>query len=195
MERVKSKIDAMGMDNVSVEHLEELKAWTCIAKDIAEYDYYYHITEAMEKPENEYGVNYDEHGKYYTQPRMSNGQFRTDMRRRGYDEMYDRTPMYYEDMNVRDNRMYYTTSDVGLGSSIGASNMSTSRGYSESRYDMARRGYEEAKKMNPSTDNMEKIQDVFEVLKSDMKEIKPKMTPAEKTFARTELTNMANSMV
>lgn len=48
LECVKSKVDSIGMDNLDRESVEELKAWVCIAKDVAEYDYYYHITEAME---------------------------------------------------------------------------------------------------------------------------------------------------
>lgn len=195
MECVKTKVNAMGIDNIEGQHLEELKMWSCIAKDIAEYDYYCHITEAMEKPENEYGVNYDENGRYYSQPRMSNGQFRPDMRRRGFDEMYDRMPMYYDDM--QNGRMYYTTSDAGMGSTMGASNVSytSGRGYSDSGYERARRGYEESRQMDPNDEHMDKLKEVFNELKDEMKELKPHMTSNAKTYARSELTNMANNMV
>lgn len=178
MECVKTKVEGIGLDNLDESSLCELEKWSCIAKNIAKYDYYYHITEAMEKPENEYGVNYDENGKYYTQPRRDNGQFRPDMRR-GFDEMYDRSPRYSDDMH----RMYYE------------GEYSTHN--NNSRYDMARRGYEEAKMNHPSDDatNMDKMKDIFEVLKGDMKELKPHMTSQEKTYARNELTNMANSMM
>ena len=196
MECVKTKIDAMGMDNLNTENIEELKAWVCIAKDIAEYDYYYHIVKAMEEnPQEKYGVNYDENGKYYTQPRRDNGQFRPDMRRRGFDEMYDRMPMYYDDM--QNGRMYYTTSDAGMGSTMGASNVSytSGRGYSDSGYERARRGYEESRQMDPNDEHMDKLKEVFDKLKDEMKELKPHMTSNAKTYARSELTNMANNMV
>lgn len=62
MDCLKTKVKAKGLDNIKANELEELKCWTEIAKNIAEYDYYYHITEAMEQPENEYGVDYDENG-------------------------------------------------------------------------------------------------------------------------------------
>lgn len=171
MECVKSKVDAMGMDNLNREDVEELKIWACIAKDIAEYDYYYHITEAMEKPENKYGVNYDENGKYYTPMRDSDGRYMS----RAYDGMYDRSPRY--------DKMYYE------------GEYSTRE--NNSRYDMARRGYEEAKMNHPTDDvtNMDKMKDIFEVLKGDMKELKPHMTSQEKTYARNELTNMANTLM
>lgn len=195
MECVKSKIDAMGMDNLGREDVEELKMWTCIAKDIAEYDYYYHITEAMEKPENQYGVNYDENGKYYTPPRSSNGQFRQDMRRRGYDEMYDRSPMYYRDMDMNEGKMYYTESSEM--NSMRGSNSSgmNGRGYSESGYERARRGYEEAKMADPNTDYTEEMKEMFRNLEEEMKELKPHMTATEKNTARNKLTNIANTMM
>ena len=111
METVKTKVNGKGLDHIEGADLEELKSWACIAKDIAEYDYYYHITEAMK--ESEYGEDYDEYGrKGY---RDSRGRYS----RRGY-------PMGYDDMEIsqggrgyenpermrdmdksRDGRMYY----------------------------------------------------------------------------------------
>lgn len=167
MECVKSKIDSMGMDNLDRECVEELKAWTCIAKDVAEYDYYYHITEAMEKPENQYGKNYDENGRY---------------NKRGYDEMYDMTPSYRNN-----SHMYYDGAVPDINRSV--------RNYSDTRYERARKGYEEAKKMNPESENMDKLKDVFEELKTEMKELKPHMSQNGKSYAHNELINMANTMM
>ena len=62
MECVKTKVEAKGLDNLNDSELCRLEKWTAIANSIAEYDYHYHITEAMEDPENEYGVDYDENG-------------------------------------------------------------------------------------------------------------------------------------
>lgn len=178
IECVKSKVDSMGMDNLDREDVEELKAWVCIAKDVAEYDYYYHITEAMEKPENKYGENYDENGKFYTPMRNSMGRYTS----RGY--KYDPSVRggmeTYRDMDKGSGRMYYTDSNY-MGSS--------------SRYDRAKRGYEESKMMNPENDNMEKINEVFEVLDEDMKALKPKMTPTEKAFAKNKLMSMSTAMM
>lgn len=182
MECVKTKVNAKGLDNIQMEELEELKCWSEVAKNIAEYDYYYHITEAMEKPENEYGVNYDENGRYYTQPRNRMGEFT----RRSY--VHDPNVEHYRDMDTSMGRMYY--SDDGMNNSY-----RNGRGYSESRYDMARRGYEESKKMNPSTDNMTAMERILEVIEEDVKELKPMMTSNEKSVARTKLTNMANMMM
>lgn len=177
MECVKSKVSAMGMDNLSREDVEELKAWACIAKDVAEYDYYFHITEAMEKPENEYGKNYDEGGRYYTQPRNSMGRYTS----RGYEhDPVMRSDMEsYRDMDMGTGRMYYT-------------DMSNMGNHTEGRYERARRGFEEAKEMHPEMDNMEKMQEVFEALEKDMKELKPKMTATEKSFAKNKFVSMSN---
>lgn len=198
MEYVKTEVSSIGLKNIEMEHLCELEKWVCIADKIAEYDYYYHITEAMEKPENEYGVNYDENGRFYTPMRSANGRFK-----RGYDEMHDMSPMYYRDMDMNQGRMYYTeggmngTSNSSFSNGIG-SNRPYSEGshnvYSEGRYERARRGYEEAKEMNGS-EHMEQLKEVFAELKKDMKELKPKMSPTELTYSRTELTNMANTMM
>lgn len=176
MECVKTKVNAKGLDNIEHEDLEELKCWSEIAKNIAEYDYYFHITEAMEKPENEYGKNYDENGKFYTsQPRNSRGEFM-----RGY--VHEPMMENYRDMDLSSGRMYYTDNNF--------------RGYnSESRYDRARRGYEESKQMNPNSDNMREIEEVFQTLEDDIKELKPRMTTNEKSVARNKLSSMSNMLM
>lgn len=186
MECVKSKVDSMGMDNLTREDVEELKAWACIAESVAEYDYYYHITEAMEKPENEYGKNYDEGGRYYTQPRNTMGRFTS--RGYEYDPSVRENMESYRDMDRVAGRMYYTDMN-NMGN-----HSSNVRGYPESRYDRAKRGYEESKDMNPAQDNMREIQEIFTALKDDVKELKPKMSPTEKSFAKTELINLSNMM-
>lgn len=191
MECVKSKVGAKGLDNIDREELEELKCWCEVAKNIAEYDYYYHITEAMEKPENKYGANYDENGKFYTpyQPRNAQGEFI----KRGY--MHEPDLEKYRDMDYGMGRMYYTDRN-NMGSSNGNDgNSSSNRGYSESNYDRAMRGYEESKMMNPSAENVQEMEKVFEAFEKDVKELKPKMSSNEKSIARTKLTNMANSLM
>lgn len=191
MECVKVKVDGMGIDNIEGEHLEELKSWVCIAKDIAEYDYYYNIVKAMKESGEEYGKDYDENGRYYSRTRDSRGRYM----RRGYDMSVDdykeHSPEYYRDMD-RDSKnvMYYTESDMNSGA-----NSNSKRGY-ESRYDNARRGYEQAKALNPNDDpsNMKAIENVFSVLEGDLNDMKGKMTGAEKTMARNKLNNIANML-
>lgn len=98
MECVKTKVEAKGFDNLSDSELCRFEKWTSIANNIAQYDYHYHITEAMEKPENVYGEDYDENGPM----------------RRGYRGRSATTGRYvhrpYTEM-MRDmdmpNRMYY----------------------------------------------------------------------------------------
>lgn len=132
MECVKTEVETKGIDNMSRNELEELKSWAETAKEIAEFDYYYHITDAMEKSENKYGVNYDEHGRYRTK---------------------------------------------------------------ESRYDKAKKEYEESKDMNPGNENVQMIESLFRILEDDIKELKGKMTANEKAIARNKLTNFANMML
>lgn len=185
MECVKSKIKGKGIENIEMPELEEFKCWTEVAKNITEYDYYYHITEAMEKPENQYGVTYDENGKYYTQPRDSMGRYMS----RGYE--HDPNMMMYRDMDSHMGRMYYTDS-YNMGNSNSNAN---NRMYSESRYDRAKRGYEEAKEMNPNIDNSKAMESIFHALEEDMEKLMPKMTATEKNTARNKLSNMANMMM
>ncbi len=190
MECVKSKVGAKGLDNLDHAELEELKCWSEVAKNIAEYDYYYNIIEAMKKPENEYGVNYDENGRFYTQPRNTMGQF---TRRRGY--MYEPDMELYRDMDAGMGRMYYTDRNNMDSNSGNYNSSANNRGYSESKYDQAMRGYEESKMMNPSADNMHAMEKVFEALEEDIKELKPKMTTNEKSIARNKLNNMSNMLM
>lgn len=131
MECVKGQVDGIGLNNFDVAKVEELKAWTCVAKDIAEMDYYVKIIEAME--ESEYGEDYDWQGRMYYTPVRSktSGRYmsRDDGRRRGYVEMpYDlddysmnvstyrnKSPRELRDMDRRMGRMYYTDRNADGG--------------------------------------------------------------------------------
>lgn len=179
MDRVKSKINSSGIDGITEQELIEMEYWTCVANNMTSYDYHYKIIEEMEKPENKYGVNYDENGKFYTQPRNSMGQFT----KRGYDELYDPTMKHNmemsRDMDYRDGKMFYT--DVN--------NMH------HSQYARARRGFEEAKNANPNAEHMHSLETMMDSLDEEMKELKPKMTSNERSVARNKLTTMANSMM
>ena len=183
MECVKAKVSSRGIDNIEGAEVEEFKHWSDIAKNIAELDYYYKIVEEMEKPENQYGLNYDENGKYYTvQPRNNIGQYMS--RRRSYDEIYD--PMMRRgmeesrDMDIHNGKMYY-------------SEMNNRNNYG--RYESARRGYEEAKAIEPDAEHMREIEKMMDSLEMEMRELKPNMTANEKALAKNKLTSLSAMLV
>ena len=185
MDRVKSKINSSGIDAITEQELLEMKYWTAVADNMTSFDYHFKIIEEMEKPENQYGVNYDENGRFYTQPRDNMGRYT----RRPY--MHDPDMEMYRDMDTSRGRMYYTDSNNMGGMNSRASG---NRDYQESRYERARRGYEESKQMNPSMDNMTAMERVFDAFEEDIKELKPKMTANEKSIARNKLSNMSSMM-
>lgn len=175
MDRVKSKINSSGIDAITEQELVEMKYWTTVADNMASYDYHFKILEEMEKPENQYGVNYDENGRYYTRPRNNMGE---------YTRRYVEPDMEkYRDMDSSRGRMYYTDA------------YNRGRSYSESKYDRARRGYEESKQMNPEMDNMAAMEQLFDVFEDDIKVLRPKMSTNEKSIARNKLSNMSNMLV
>lgn len=171
---LKAKVEGMGIDNIEGAALEELGEWVDILKDIACYDKDMRIIKAMDEAEDseesmkyiEMYEDYPEMRKgYRRQPRDSRGRY---MSRRGYEEPmdYDMMPEWYRDMDREHGKMYFADGgNMGGGSSGGISG--GSRGYSEgeggqyasrmqrngmgeSRYDRAKRGYEETKAMHKS---------------------------------------------
>lgn len=62
LECLQSKVKAKGLDNIDGAELEEIVYWSKFANNLAQADYYIHITDEMEKPENQYGEDYDEDG-------------------------------------------------------------------------------------------------------------------------------------
>lgn len=160
-----------GIENVDTKEMGEVAE---IIKELSEAEYYAKISKAMD--EAEYGEDYDymgaydEHERkgYKGQRRDSRGRY---MSRRGYESRMMPDMDYDEMERMRDmdrvsyGRMGYSGSGSSGGSSSGmsgggssSSGMSSgsmgsnsgSRGYSESRYDRARRGYEETKAMHNS---------------------------------------------
>lgn len=173
---LKAKVEGKGIDNIEGQDLVEFELWSKVIKNLVCYDKDKKIIEAMDEAEEaqeamkyiEMYENYPEERKGYRgQPRNSKGQF---MSRRSYESRM-MPDMDYEEMErMRDydrgaGKMYYSGSGSSGGSSSGmssggpsSSGMSSgsmgsnsgSRGYSESRYDRARRGYEETKAMHNS---------------------------------------------
>lgn len=165
-ETTKVELDK-GIENVDTKEMGEVAD---IIKDLAEAEYYAKISKAMD--EAEYGEDYDymgaydEHERkgYRGQRRDSRGRYMSNRGRRGYEsrmmpEMDWDEMEYQRDYDRMEGRMGYGGSSMGGSSSSGMSGSSMgsqggsnsgSRGYSESRYDRARRGYEETKAMHNS---------------------------------------------
>lgn len=188
-----------GVENINAEEMGEV---TDMIKDLAEAEYYAKISKAMD--EAEYGEDYDymgaydEHSRkgYRGQPRDSKGRYMS-RRRMGYTEMM-MPEMDWDDMEYhRDidrnshNRMYYTDGSMS-GSSSGMSNGS-SRGYSESRYDRARRGYEEAKSTHKDN-SPESKQQKMKSLEEYMRELSDDVTSMLADMSQEEKTMLKNKM-
>lgn len=209
-----------GIEQVDTKEMGEVAE---IIKELSEAEYYAKISKAMD--EAEYGEDYDymgaydEHSRkgYRGQRRDSRGRY---MSRRGYETpmmMYDdmdyESMEYMRDMDRPYGRMGYSGSGSYGGHSSsgmngGQSNMGNSgssssggnRGNSESRYDRARRGYEETKEMhksNSSEDKQHKIKSLEEYMKElseDVTSMIEGMSPEEKTLAKTKLQSLAQKI-
>ena len=198
MECVKTKVEAMGIDNIEGQHLDELEKWTEIAKNIVCYDKDYKIVEAMDEAENEDNMRaiemyedyperryYDDY-RYKTSGRFAPKGKGSYMPRRGYDEppyyhmnpdMYrEHTPEYYRDMDKMDGKMYYTEPIT-----------------MESRYDKAKRGYEESKmthKENTPESKQAKMKDLEMYLKElseDVTQLLADATPEERSMVKNKM--------
>ena len=198
MECVKTKVEAMGIDNIEGQHLEELETWTEIAKNIVCYDKDYNIVEAMKEAENEDNMraiemyeDYPERRYYDNYRYKTSGRFAPKgkgsyMPRRGYDEppyyrmnpdMYrEHDPEYWRDMDRKDGKMYYTEPIT-----------------TESRYDKAKRGYEESKmthKENTPEHKQAKMKDLEMYLKElseDVTQLIADATPEERTMVKNKM--------
>ena len=198
MECVKTKVEAMGIDNIEGQHLEELEKWTEIAKNIVCYDKDYNIVEAMKEAENDDNLraiemyeDYPERRYYDNYRYKTSGRFAPKgkgsyMPRRGYEEppyyhmnpdMYrEHTPEYYRDMDRKDGKMYYTEPIT-----------------MESRYDKAKRGYEESKmthKDNTPESKQAKMKDLEMYLKElseDVTQLLADATPEERSMVKNKM--------
>ena len=199
MECVKTKVEAMGIDNIEGQHLEELEKWTEIAKNIVCYDKDYSIVEAMKEAENEDNMraiemyeDYPERRYYDNYRYKTSGRFAPKgkgsyMPRRGYDEppyyhmtpeMYrEHEPKYYRDMDKESRNVMYYTEPVRM----------------YSRYENAKRGYEESKAMhngNTPEDKQAKMKDLEAYMKEiseDVTKLISDATPEEKSIVKTKM--------
>lgn len=158
--------------NIDKADPKELSEAMDMIKDLAMAEYYCQITKAMENPENEYGVDYDENGrirKGYNSSRMAmNG-------RRGYD---DADPRYTMDDEMRTPYTHNggTTPRYGYTERMAGG-----------RYENARRGYEEIH-------DMSSLNKIFDIIEEDMKELKPTMSASDMSTAKQRLITLANMM-
>lgn len=200
---IKHQIDG-GLDKVNTHELYEaidiLKDLSEIKLNCVKAMYKTQIMEAME--DSEYGVDYDENGeiRYYRgQPRSkTSGRFMSrDDGRREY------VPEYERDIDRVHMRRMYTTS-------ANTSNQSDTRTYSEgyadgqdagyqrgytegnrsssnNRYERARRNYEETKKKGNPQEDMRTLETMLNSFESELKELLPKMSQAEKNLVKNKI--------
>ena len=206
MECVKTKVEAMGIDNIEGQHLEELEKWTEIAKNIVCYDKDYNIVEAMKEAENEDNMRaiemYEDYPerRFYDHYRYADGRFAPKGRgtyQRGYSEpYYHMTPEMYRDMDkyTRD-RMYFTETGIdGRGTGMHDTKIS------ESNYDRAKRNYTETKEMhraNTPQDKEAKMRDLEKYMKelsADITDLMSGMSQEEINMAKSKLTTLVSKM-
>ena len=184
-----------GIDKIDAEEMGEV---TDMIKDLAEAEYYSKISKAMDEAEygedHDYRGAYDEHERkgYRGQPRDSRGRY---MSRRGYMPMmrdYDWDNMQMDrDMDREHGKMYYTEP---------MTMHNDNQPHSESRYDRARRGYEESKAMHKSGSvedkkkNMESLEHYMKELSEEMAELIESMDASEKTMVRSKLQTLAQKV-
>lgn len=199
-ECAKSEMDKKGIEEIDTEEFGKV---TDIIKDLSEAMYYRTLTEAMK--EAEYGEDYDYRGAfdeyerkgYRGQPRSkTSGRFmRRGDGRRSYMPMmrdYDWDNMQMDrDMDREHGKMYYTEP---------MTMHNDNQTHSESRYDRARRGYEESKAMHKSGSvedkkkNMESLEHYMKELSEEMAELIESMDASEKTMVRSKLQTLAQKV-
>ena len=205
MECVKTKVEAIGIDNIEGQHLEELEKWTEIAKNIVCYDKDYNIVEAMKEAENDDNMraiemyeDYPERRYYDNYRYKTSGRFAPKgkgsyMPRRGYEEppyyrmnpeMYrEHDPEYWRDMDRKDGKMYYTEPIT-----------------MESRYDKAKRGYEESKmthKENTPEHKQAKLKELEMYLKElseDVTQLIADATPEERAMVKNKMQTLTQKI-
>lgn len=216
MECVKAKVEAMGIDNIEGQHLEELEKWTEIAKNIVCYDKDYNIVEAMKESENEDNVraiemyeDYPERRYYDNYRYKTSGRFAPKgkgsyMPRRGYEEppyyhmnpdMYrEHTPEYYRDLDRSEGRLYFSEPVKNT------MNIENTHDKKDGRSWKSRRGYMESKELHKSNtpeDKQHKMHDLEEYaeeLTEDVVEMISDMSAEEKNLLRAKLQTLVQKV-
>lgn len=224
-ECAKAEMDKKGIEELDA---EEFGKATDIIKDLAEAMYYRTLTEAMKEAEygeeyDEYGPMDDGRRGYRGQPRDSRGRYmsrRGRGGRRGYEEppYWHMTPDMYHDWDnmteaerMRDSdipykRMGYSNPSLMGGGSNSSeksgsnyNNGTSSSSVGNSRYENARRGYEETKMMQDNSPEgkkkqMESLEKYLKELGEDMTELVGKMDASEKSMLKSKLQVLAQKV-
>lgn len=200
---LKMEIEKKGIDNLTKDDLEEAAYFSKVLKNLMCLEKDGKIVEAMEESEDNEKImdkvemyeDYPERRYYDDYRYMRTGKYApkgkgTYVGRRGYDEpMYHMTPdmyrehdaRYYRDVDRDNGRMYYTPMHSG--------NM----GMNTSRYESAKRGYEESKMMhkdNTPESKQAKMKDLemyMKELSEDVTGLIMDATPEEKTMLKNKM--------
>lgn len=203
-----------GVEAVDTKEMGEV---TDIIKDLAEAMYYRTLVEAMKESEygeeyDEYGPMDDGRRGYRGQPRSkTSGRYmkRGDGRRMGYDEppYWHMTPDMYHDWDnmteaerMRDSDIPYRRMGYSNPSLMGGGSNSSEKSGSNynggassssigtSRYENARRGYEEKKTMGADkAEKMKGLEEYMKELSTDVSSMLTDMTPEEKTLMKQKM--------
>lgn len=209
-----------GIEKIDTEEMGEVAE---IIKELTEAEYYATITKAMEEHDFENEEEIMEEGRkgYRGRSRDSMGRFTSRGRgRRGYeipmmiyDEDWDEMERM-RDIDRNSGRMGYSSGGSSMGGlssgGMNSGSMSSSggnRGYSdsdrknsESRYDRARRGYEETKSMHKDNSSeskqmkMKSLEDYTKELASDITDMVQDMSAEEKNLLRAKLQTLAQKV-
>ncbi|MDO4801692.1 MAG: hypothetical protein Q4A15_05970 [Prevotellaceae bacterium] len=163
---MKSVVNCVSAQVTNMENADskELSEAMDMIKDLAMAEYYCQITKAMENPENVYGEDWNENGpmKKGYMPKMTTNM--NDRMYRGYDSMM------MPEIDRPIHNMYYTEGSMN-----------------NSRYERARRGYEDTKDMSA-------LNRLFDIIEEDMKELKPTMSAQDKQAAHQRLNTLSSMM-
>lgn len=167
---LKDEVVAKVKENIHTASTDELKSAIEMVGELADAKldcikgkYYETLITAMEKNADDYGETWDENGeiKGFTRSRDSRGRYM-----RGYDDaMRDMRDMDRDSKHV----MYYPN-----GNDMG-----------NSRYETAKRGYEEVK-------DIKSLNALFDALEDDVRMLKPKMSATDQATARQRMTTLTN---
>lgn len=204
---MKKKLEYLADDELSKSkeciNSKELGEAIDMIKDLAEANYYCKITEAMEKPENQYGVNYDYRGRMGYMP--------IDYRRNENEypmEWYNPMPMTGVRYDM-DSRMGYTgqvggnmgnrnSSNYRSSNQSGRNNSGMNRGNNMSRYGYTHDDYMMKMDMYDKNDpemkqkRKELINERIDEMSDMLTDTIDKMSPEEQAMWKNKLNKIIN---
>lgn len=177
-----------GIENVDTKEMGEVAE---IIKELSEAEYYAKISKAMD--ESEYGEDYDYRGTYDEHERKGYRGRMRDSKGRYMKRSYTPNTMMHDDEweDMQRNR----DMDRNLGKMYYAEPMEMNNGqsHSESRYDRARRGYEETKSIHKDNSaeskqmKMKSLEDYMKSLAEDVTEMVNDMSQEEKSLMKQKM--------